>query len=352
MQSSNVEIQSPPIRKVPQIPSTPVVFMGRNAEVLGRVFPPAVRDIFQEATRVVGPDIPGDAWRDYVDALRECEVIFGTWGFPQIDEEFLSHTPNLKAIFYAAGTVRHFVSDEIFRRKIRLSSAREANAIPVTDYAVSTVLLSLKRFWSHVRPCAPHERWQMCPSVPGAYKTTVGIISLGTVGQQVAERLMAGSELELLAYDPIVSADLADRCGAQLVDLPTLFKRSDVITLHAPWLPETEHLISRSLIESMKVGATLINTARGAIIDESALCEVLAIRSDLTAILDVAHTEPPLPDSPLRSLPNVILTPHISGSMGGEAARMGRWMLDEFLRFHEGKPLRHEITEDLLATMA
>jgi phosphoglycerate dehydrogenase-like enzyme len=102
----------------------------------------------------------------------------------------------------------------------------------------------------------------------------------------------------------------------------------------------------------MKPGATLINTSRGAVINEPELCEALAERPDLTAILDVTHPEPPEEDSPLFQLPNVILTPHIAGSMSGEVTRMGRWMVDEFLRYLAGKPLKHVVTRHMLERMA
>ena len=111
-------------------------------------------------------------------------------------------------------------------------------------------------------------------------------------------------------------------------------------------------MVNARLIASMKNGATLINTSRGALINEADLIRVLENRPDLTAILDVTHPEPPVPDSPLRTLENVILTPHIAGSLGGEITRMGLWMVEELERFLDGETLRHEVTFEMLANMA
>jgi phosphoglycerate dehydrogenase-like enzyme len=151
---------------------------------------------------------------------------------------------------------------------------------------------------------------------------------------------------------PFATPAAAASLGVTLVSLEELFAKSHVVSIHTPWLPETEKMINGPLIRSMPQGATLINTSRGAVIDESDLCTVLAERSDITAILDVTHPEPPLPDSPLRTLENVVLTPHIAGSIGGEIARMGYWMKDELDLYLAGKALQHGVSEDMLARMA
>ncbi|MGW0535393.1 NAD(P)-dependent oxidoreductase [Streptomyces sp. NPDC003032] len=95
-----------------------------------------------------------------------------------------------------------------------------------------------------------------------------------------------------------------------------------MVGLHAPLLPETRGAVGARLLNSLTPGATLVNTARGALIDEGALAEVLRARADLTAVLDVTHPEPPARDSPLFTLPNVVLTPHLAGALGAECHRL------------------------------
>src|SRR5690606_8819626 len=115
--------------------------------------------------------------------------------------------------------------------------------------------------------------------------------------------------------------------------------RSDVVSLHSPWLPETVGMITGDHFRQMKPYASFINTARGAIIREAEMIAVLQDRPDLTALLDVTYPEPPAPGSPLYTLPNVVLTPHIAGSMDMECRRMGRYMVDELQRFLHDEPL-------------
>ena len=111
-------------------------------------------------------------------------------------------------------------------------------------------------------------------------------------------------------------------------------------------------MIDQKLLERMKSGATLINTARGALINEADLCRVMSNRPDLTALLDVTLPEPPERDSPLYTLGNVFLTPHIAGSVDAECRRMVAYMAEEIQRYTAGRPLQHQVTQEMLATMA
>jgi phosphoglycerate dehydrogenase-like enzyme len=111
-------------------------------------------------------------------------------------------------------------------------------------------------------------------------------------------------------------------------------------------------MITGKLLSSMKPGATFINTARGTIVREQEMIEVLRQRPDLTAVLDVCDPEPPAPDCPLLKLPNVVITPHIAGSMGPEIKRLGRYMVEELRRYIAGDPLKWQITRELASRIA
>ena len=158
--------------------------------------------------------------------------------------------------------------------------------------------------------------------------------------------------MRVIAYDPFVDEATAAKLGVTLVTLEALFAQSDVVSLHTPWLPETVGLITGELIASMKPCATFINTSRGAVVWEEEMLDVLAARPDLQAVLDVVWPEPPAPESRLFDLPNVVLTPHIAGSMGAECHRMGRYMIDELDRYLAGEPLRWGITREKAAILA
>lgn len=283
-------------------------------------------------------------------ALGAAHFIFSTWGAPKIDNDFLSRCPNLEAIFYGAGSVKNIATTEMWDRGVVLCSAWRANAIPVSEFSLGAILLSLKNIWSY-HQLQIEKKWSSSLPMPGAYHSTVGLVSLGAIGSRVAKMLRA-FDIRVVAFDPHLTPEMAKELGVEPVSLEELFQRSDVVSLHIPWLPETEKMINRPLLASMKPWSTLINTARGAVIDETDLVEVLAGRPDLTALLDVTHPEPPAPESPLWTLPNVHLTPHVAGSMPSEWGRMGEYMIEECLSFCSNEPLLHEVRPEMLARMA
>lgn len=283
--------------------------------------------------------------------LSRTEVLFTTWSCPPFDDELLARLPNLRAVFYGAGSVKHLTTPAFWDRGIVLCSAWRANAIPVAEFTLGAILLSLKNVWSYHRTLRSAEVWHSNLPMPGAFDSTVGLVSLGAIGRLVVELLRPFS-IRVLAYDPYLSPEAAAEMGVRRVSLEELFEQSDVVSLHIPWLPETEKMINRPLLERLRPHSTLINTARGAVIDEDDLVAVFTGRPDLTAILDVTHPEPPAPDSPLWGLPNIQFTPHVAGSMPREYGRLGSFMADEFLRWSQGHPLQHQVTPEVLARMA
>jgi phosphoglycerate dehydrogenase-like enzyme len=151
-----------------------------------------------------------------------------------------------------------------------------------------------------------------------------------------------------MVYDPFLSEAEAQVLGVEQVSLDDLFRRSDVVSLHAPSFPETQGMITGEHIDSMKPGATFINTARGELVRESEMIEVLSRRLDLQAVLDVTVQEPTEADSPLYGLENVVLTPHMAGSVGSECRRMGRYMVEELARYLAGEPLKYVLTHEVV----
>ncbi len=284
--------------------------------------------------------------------MREAEVMFSTWGMPRLEAEHLDNFPNLQAVFYAAGTVKEFAGP-LLERGVRVFSAYGANAIPVAEYTLSQILFALKQGWLHYRNLRSKqgpEGWEVFP-VTGAYGARVGVVSLGMIGSKLCE-LLEPFALDVLAYDPCISPESMRKRNITPVSLEELFAVSDVVTIHTPWLKETEGMITGELIRSMKKGATFINTSRGALVREEEMIDVLSGRLDLTAILDVSFPEPPVRGSLLYTLPNVVLTPHLAGSRGREVRRLADWMLDECDAWLSGRPVRCEVTKEDLVRMA
>ena len=322
-------------------------------EIRRRVYPQQVYDaIAAEVDLIAEPMSDADA-RANPSVLRDMEILITSWSCPKIDAELLGNAPNLKAVFYGAGSVKSVVTEEMWQRGIRITHAADANAISVAQFTVGQILLSLKGVWREMERVKRERRFvDKSRDYPGLYRSRVGIIGLGLTGRHVCE-LLQPFDPEIVVFDPFAREATASELNANLVDLAELFATSQVVSLHAPWLPETEGMVAQSLLEKMPPFSTFINTARGALVCEKDLCAVLQMRPDLTALLDVTCPEPPARDSPLYDLPNVILTPHIAGAIGAnDTRRLGELMLKELRSYLDKGEMRWEIKPDRLLTMA
>ncbi len=322
-----------------------------NSDAYVKIYGQAERDAISTLVDVIAPPQTATSVRENPSVLAGVEAIFSGWGMAQLDEDFLSAAPELDVVFYGAGSIRYFATETAWERGITICSAWAANAVPVAEFTLAQIILGLKRVWHHALAIKHALSWIDKVPVPGAYGSTVGLISLGMIGRMVAERLRA-LDVHVIAYDPYVSAANAAALGVRLVPLDTVFSEADVVSLHTPNLPETRGMITGAHLASMKEGATFINTARGAVVREQEMIEVLGARPDLYAVLDVTDPEPPVEGSPLYTFPNVILTPHIAGSMDGECRRMGQYMVDECRRYLAGEPLRWSIDRERAKTLA
>jgi len=284
---------------------------------------------------------------------EDCEIILSGWGGPLLDRQFLESMPLLEAVFYGAGSIKGIVTGNFWEKDIVITSSWHANAVPVAEFTLAQVILCLKNSY-YLERLYKQKKNKLLKSdkkAIGAYKSSVGIVSLGVIGRKVCS-MLSNLDVEILAYDPYVSEEEANESGVILVGLDELFSRCNVVSLHAPWLPDTEGMIRGKHFKSMMQGASFINTARGAIVNQEEMIDVLRDRCDITAVLDVTYPEPPEIDSPLYNMDNVILTPHIAGSMDNECSRMGKYAVDELERYLKGEELKYRITEEMEKHMA
>ena len=282
--------------------------------------------------------------------LADVDVILSGWGGPRLSERLLAAAPKLRAFFYAAGSLSSILCDAVWKRDLVVTSAVEANAAPVAEYTLASILFSLKHGFRFAREVREQRTFDPLKrdDAPGNYGSVVGLVSLGTIGRKVLQ-LLKPFDLKVIVYDPYLRDEDAQDLGVERVDLQGLFERSDVVSLHAPQLAETDGMITEKHFRAMKIGATFINTARAAIVRQDEMLLVAAARPDLQFVLDVTDPEPPEQSSPLYWLPNVILTPHIAGSAGRECRRMGRYMVEELERFVAGKPLKWVVSPDKIS---
>jgi phosphoglycerate dehydrogenase-like enzyme len=317
----------------------------------GTVYGPPERERIEALADIQAPPAGADEVLRRPELLAGVNVLLTGWGGPVLDAKLLDAAPQLGLVLYAAGSIRQLVTPEFWARGILIASAYAANAVPVAEFTVAQIVYALKHGWRFVLAARAERRAAQRTTVPGCYGSVVGVVSLGAIGTAVCERL-AGYDLCVQAYDPFADPALAERLSARMTGLEELFATSDVVTVHTPLLPGTHGLVGESLLASMKPGATLINTARGAIVDEPALLRVLTQRPDLFAVLDVTDPEPPEEGSPLFTLPNVVVTPHIAGSLGAERRRMAALVADELQRFTRGEPLRWAVSQEQAERMA
>jgi phosphoglycerate dehydrogenase-like enzyme len=163
--------------------------------------------------------------------------------------------------------------------------------------------------------------------------------------------LLRPFDVHVVIHDPYLSDTAAAELGVERADLHTVLSTSDVVTLHAPLLPETRGMIGAPELAALRDGVTFINTARGALIDQDALVSELC-SGRIRAVIDVTDPEVPAPDSPLWDLDNVVLTPHVAGSRGLELHRIGERAVAEVGRLAHGEPLAYEVTRERYATNA
>lgn len=286
-------------------------------------------------------DAPIASWETAPPGVESVEVVVGHWGCPPLDARTLEKLPKLRLFAYAAGSVKQggTVTPAVFDRGITVTAAAAANAIPVAEYTLAVILLANKG------ALFPRDLRSI-----GNVGKRIGVIGASHIGRRLIE-LLRPFELEVIVFDPYLADADADALCVQSVTLESLLATSDVVSIHAPLTPETEGMISSSELASMKDGAVLINTARGRLLDTPALEEALQ-SGRIAAVLDVTSPEPLPDDSPLRTLPNVFLTPHIAGAMGSELRRLTDSAIDEVAHYVRGEPPAHPVRAEDFGRLA
>ena len=287
------------------------------------------------------------------ERFRDVRVVLSTWGMPSLTEaELEQRLPRLEAVFYAAGSVQGFARP-LLSRGVRLFSAWAANAVPVAEFTAAQILLAGKGYHQSLRRTKQDYAASRAYSstFPGNYGVKVGILGAGQIGTLVIE-LLKRHALEVLVFDPFLDEARAAALGVRKCGLEEIFSTCRTISNHLANKPETQGLLNGALFDRMLPNATFLNTGRGAQVVEADLFRALEAEPDRTAILDVTDPEPPIDMDRVRALDNLLLTPHIAGSMNQECRRMGLYMAEEAERYLDGVALRWEVTPERLATMA
>ena len=291
---------------------------------------------------------------DARSVLSEIDVLVTGWGCPMVTAEVVKAAPRLKLIAHAAGTVKFTLDPAVYAAGIRVTHAADANAVPVAEYTLAAIIFANKRVFElrdrYRADPGRRSSYALMNEPIGNYHRTIGLVGASRIGRKVAN-MLAGFDFTVLVCDPFIRPGDPVLAGAELVDLDSLMARSDVVSIHAPALPSTRAMIGAKQLRLMKDGAALINTARGALIDETALIAELET-GRIHAVIDVTEPEIPERGSPFYTLPNVFLTPHVAGAVGTERLRLGEMAIEEIERFVAGAPMEFEIEPALLERLA
>ena len=338
-----------PVRPSQHAPSArPAALLAMSSGLDAELFTPEQRRRLGGLVTLLAESAVPDLGAVPDETAVRVEILVTGWGAPRIDASVLGRMPRLRAIVHTAGTVAPFVGRAVWEREdIVVSTAAQANAVPVAEYALAQILLAGKR---SVARSADHRRargregaWTATGRT-GNYVAVVGLIGASRTGRLTAEHLQR-FDIEVLVHDPFAGAEEIAALGARKVDLEELFRASDVVSLHAPDVPSTRGMITAEHFALMREGTTFLNTARPALVDEDALRAEL-VSGRISAVLDV-HDDL-APDDPLWDLSNVQLTPHIAGSQGNELHRLADSALEELGRLSRGETPLHALDRSRL----
>lgn len=346
------------------------IFFCAKAETVSSVYPQEIIDRLRDIAGLEPTVYTVDDMRANPERFTPVEYIFSTWGMPELTEaEIHQYFPNLKCVFYGAGSVQRFARPYL-RCGVRVFSAWGANAIPVAEYTAAQIVLATKGYFALDRIMSSRHDAHHAPDLPtalregdspmayqvkqnyhGNYGDYVGLVGAGMIGRYVI-RLLKNYRLKVRVFDPFLSDERAQELGVEKCSLETLFETCQVVSNHLANNAQTQNIMNGSHFARMRPYATFINTARGAQVVEAELAEVLKARPDLTALLDVTCVEPAPEGHPFYDLPNCHLTPHIAGSFGDELHRMAEFMADEYTRYRAGEVCQYEVVESMLTIMA
>lgn len=284
------------------------------------------------------------------EAIRDADVCVTGWGTPQLDGEVMRHAGRLRLLAHTGGSVNGYVSDAVYAQGVRVVSGNRVFAESVAESVIAYALASLRRIPYYAAGLAAGH-WPDSFENRGLLDRSVGIVGYGMIARYVVEMLRP-FHCPVKVFSRHISQDELRRTGMTQADLPEIFASCDIVSIHSGMTRENYHLITEPLLRGMKPGALLINTARGAVIDEPALCRVLAERPDLFAALDVYETEPLPAGHPLEKLPNTLLMPHQGGPTIDRRLAVTRSIVDDIRRFLAGEEMSCEISQSYAAKMS
>lgn len=333
----------------------PRVLLAVNRHWYPTLLSPADLSRMAEVADLIHPDPPAHADKAFLLAQIEgADMVLTSWDTACLDADVLARAGRLKLVCHAAGSVRPVVSEALWRAGVRVTSGAAAISHGVAEYCLGLALTASKRvFWlaEGVRKGFWMEPQGCFGGLFELYRQNVGVIGAGHIGARLI-RLLGNFDCQVLLYDPFCPDDRAVALGCRKVaSLEELFESCRVVSLNAPTNEGTRHMLRGRHFASLRPGSVFINTAGSIQIQEAEFLEELR-KGRFVACIDRCEEEPCALDHPYRTLPNVILTPHIAGVAAENRLRIGAMVIDDALAFLRGERMAGEVTEAALATMA
>lgn len=342
-----------------------LVVNGLEFEIIGQS-KPSVQKIFTDLAEKYDYDVEfvhddglyceGDDWRsaalkvetkgpnwikhsdEYLEKVKDASII--VVGFSGVGKQLMDHADKLELIAVMRSGVENVDLEYAKEKGIAVCCAPGRVSEPVADFTCALILdinrgvTYVNKFWK------PGLEQELQPYFhPELYRDlTIGLVGFGIIGKKVVNRLK-NFGFKFIAYDPYVKQEDADAYGVTMMPLNDVMSQADTVTVHARLLPSTKNLVGAEQIARMKPTAFIVNTARGGLIEEEALIEALKNHKIRGAALDVLQTEPLPDDNILRTLDNVILTPHLAG-MAGDMDVVSAQIIAGYMQdYLDGKPV-------------
>lgn len=296
----------------------------------------------------------GDPSNWDLDALLvNADAAITGWFTPQIDARLFDEYPRLRFVAHTAGSVRGILPLHLIGSRIRVSQATAFFAPSVSEFTIMQILSSLRHLPLLDRRLKQGASWD---EFDGRYPAglissrTVGVVGASRSGQAVI-RLLRAFGAKVLVVDPTISPEEIRALDCEPTDLDNMLSRSDIVTLHAPLLPQTEKMIGSHQLALLHDGAIFINSARGGLVDDDALFKEVS-SGRIRAALDVFAQEPLPTADRWRGLENVIISPHRAGFTVEAHLQNGDAMVDEVIRWSNGEDLEYEMPAARVAVIA
>ncbi|MCL2639639.1 MAG: hydroxyacid dehydrogenase [Phycisphaerales bacterium] len=278
--------------------------------------------------------------QELAEKLKTADVCITTWGSARFTKAVLEGTA-VKLIAHAAGSVQGIIAEDVFETGVKVVSANQAFGKTVAEYNILLHLMAARRSYDIIRKTKTENGWSGEMSVDGLLGKTVGIIGLGTISRELIKMLKV-FDTKILLYSEHCTKEKAEELGVESVPLDRLLKESDTVNVQTSLTQKSYHLLNAERLALLKDGAIIVNVARGPIIEEAALIKELESKR-IFAALDV-YDEEPLPENhPLRTLENVLTSPHVGGKTVECRANFGKIVADDIVRFARGEPLQNQV---------